>query len=610
MPVVLRANVRMAACALILACGLPAAAQVPAALDLAPPGAAGIGGVNNIGAFVTKLQKNAEFLPPDLTGGLVMIQAVLGMPGVNREGSLGIVQVGTKAPEKPEAAEGEDAMLDEPARPEPIIVLIAPVTDFKAFTTAANAQDAGSVMSISMPGSPAMFLKDLGNGYAALSDDKDAVTKFKGEKGAKPAIEKMIGPVGNRVSAQSDLVLIGDMQQMKADMQKGIDTLKQDAQMGMMMMPIGGGADLLGPLEAIVKNFLRDASVGIIGLNLGETGVSIDIASQFTPESELAGFFQSEGKSAALTNKLPNQPFLLSFAADTSSPGMKKIFSNLEASMNAEAAKAAAAKKDEKPAAQTFDAMKMILDAAKKSDGVAFQLGFTPAPLQTGLLSSSVLYAETKDAAAQAGAMKSLVSSMNGTQIEGTKYSSTWEAAKAEASGIKADAWSISTEPDPDAPPEDFMMSTMRMALYGSPPSSTGGPRGLIATTDSAVFMTLSQNSKLLASAIDAAKASSGMGTEALTKSVADQLPANRTFEMYVGAKPILDTVSGLARMFGQPLNFTLPDKLEPVGLGATTDNGGVQIRLHVPHNVIRAARNVMQNMEGQGGERRRGPQT
>jgi hypothetical protein len=577
-------------------CGLPASASVPAAVDYAPEGAEGLVAVRNIGQLADKLMKTAEFLPPDMIGGLAQIRAVMAMPGVNPQGSLVLVPL----------QKGDDAGGDEGAggNEQERFMVIVPVSDHKAFAAAAGADANTVVTEINTPDGGKVFTKALGDGYSAFSSRQDLVTSYTPARGNKARVEKQLGVVGNRVADSADILLLGDVARLGPKIKQKSAEMKMQGQFAMMMAGGGPGNGMFDMLDSVTETFVRDADIAVIGVNLGENGVSVDLAACFREGTEMAGKLSSAGDSSKLAARLPNQPYLFAMAADTSIPAVKMMVNDLAASLNAAPA-GGGDKGGAEAEAAAFGAMKMLADAATKSDGVAFQMGFAPGGISTGLLASSVLYSHTKSASSQLDTFKQMLESVSGKNVEGTSFTSEWKPA-ADVNGAKVSGWAVGIELDPNSP-DSFQQQQVQMMLYGSPPTTSGSPRGYAAATDSGLVVTMSQSSKLMGAALDAAKNGTGMGSDELTKSVSDQLPAGRTFEMYIGVKPILDTGAGVARMLGQQLKFELPEKLAPVGMGATTDHGGVQMRMYVPYDVIRAVRGVMQNLapqgEQQGGE-------
>ena len=83
---------------------------------------------------------------------------------------------------------------------------------------------------------------------------------------------------------------------------------------------------------------------------------------------------------------------------------------------------------------------------------------------------------------------------------------------------------------------------------------------------------------------------------------MAEQLPANRSLAGYIGVKNIMEVAIGFASMMGAgPADFQIPQDLPPIGFGAVTDAGGVQVQFFVPIQVMKTVKSLADTMGGGG---------
>ena len=162
------------------------------------------------------------------------------------------------------------------------------------------------------------------------------------------------------------------------------------------------------------------------------------------------------------------------------------------------------------------------------------------------------------------------------------KFDVDYKPEAVEVSDVKADTWSMKLNADANDPAAAQMNMVMPI-LFGQ-----DGLGGMTAAVEGGVISTLSKNTPLFTKSIEAAKTGKGLAEDEQIKEVQKHLPDNRTFEMYLGTKSILDTVNSLMAMFGGGVDWKVPDKISPVGMAASADGGGIDFRLFVPTDVIK----------------------
>ncbi len=568
-----------------------ALAEPPAALDRVPMNAVVAVGVRSIESFDARLGKLFDELKLGQDGEMGEARKLLKTPGLNPKGSVAIAvfadaekdaKKAAKADAKPAkgqaakdkaAEEQDDDMMDDEGD-QPPMVIIVPVTDYNAFIKHFGAAEgAKGVVELTPPADAEgfegeMYAKDLGGGYAALSPKKDIVEKFEGKGGNMAAHSKAMGKVGNRISDSSETIVVANIPLLAPKIREGVkkakDQMNQMAQMGGGQGP-GEGATKL--MDVVSEGFLKDAQVGIVGLGLDESGVWIDIGAQFKDGSEVGNFFKGNGNAGAFIAKLPDQPFLLAGGYDTSDAGIKKLMKNATELMTPKDGKGD----------DPMGMFKTLIAKLDQINGAAMILGQSPGGITGGLLSNTSTYISTSDPAGYSAAVKEMMTSMNGKTIAGSTYTSTYEVGVLDIGGTKVDKYSTIATIDPNA--ENAMqLQQAQMMMFGP----AGGASGYTAILDKGIITTMAPSKNLVTAALESAKGNKSLGGNKDLQAVAAKLPANRSFEAYIGIKSILDMAAPFMGG-GKPMPATLP----PIGLGGTTNDSGTHVRIFVPTAVI-----------------------
>lgn len=572
----------LSAAALALLAG-QARADLPPALDRAPANIPVVVAVRNADKFVASLDSLIKLVAPNAgaEGGEVLgeIRTALAYQGVKKDGSFAIAMTSMPKPADPNAGMVEQE--------EPDAIVLIPVTDSAGFIKGMGGDGAQGVVELKGPKDatdwegPA-FAKDIGGGYVAMGKKKEAVEKFEGKGGNLGAHKTALGAQGNKLADHADVLIIANIPLLQDQIKAGLDQGMQQMQMGLMMAG-GGVAEGQDPTKAMkeaVEGYMRDATVGIMGVGIDDGGIWLDFGSQFKEGSEWAGICQGKGKPGALMSALPNQPFLFAVAADTSSAGVRSLLKKF-VSMGAQ------------QQVQTPGMMDTMMAMMDKINGTSMMIGATPSIMGGGLFANTVQYISTTDAAAYTGTMKKSFEEMNGKTFSGTTIQSKYEAGAVDVGGVKVDRWSMLMQVDPNSPTGMQMQQAMMM-LYGM----GGGPAGFMSTVDNGVVMTFANNTPLMTMALDTAKKKNGVSEDAGLKSVGAKLPADRHVEMYLGTKTLIETINGIMAMMGGGATYTPPADLPPVGMGAAMDNGGIQFRTFVPTAVFKAAGEMVKVMQ------------
>jgi hypothetical protein len=529
----------------------------------------------------------------------------LEIKGLNKAGSIGLL-VWPKQGAAKDAAD-EDAMpgmggapnMDDMMERADVVALL-PVSDYKAFVeglkgealeggiskfvfSASNTEPDEDGEAKQIVTSTDMFVKDAGGGFAAVSPGKDFLTSYKVAEGQMAAQTKFLGKVGATIEAGSDVMLITNVSKIKDGIEKGVAQMKSGASEQMMMMGDAAknaekGLDMVA---MVVNNWARDGRVAILGQRMDEKGLRIDIGTEFSEGTELGGTFAGEAKGVTALANVPDVPFMFAMAYDTASPAAKRLYDGL-LSMAGDA--------NEPGLAAGFR-------MAKDAEAVAMVMGAPPAGAMGGLFTQTVYYTQTKDAPAMLQAAETTIKEMNGKVVEGTTFKTKYKKAVKELGGVKVDAWEMAMEMDPNN--EGAQMAQMMQGMI----MGAGPMKGFYAAAGDGLVYTMAANEPLMAMALGTAKTGDGLGKNAQLKQVRAELPANSSFEMYLGVKSLGDMALGFASMFAGPVELEIPENLPPIGMGAAIGNSGVHARIFVPTEVMKFAGEAAKQMEEMQGD-------
>ncbi len=412
----------------------------------------------------------------------------------------------------------------------------------------------------------------FGGGYVAIGKTKDSVEKFDGKGGSKAAHVKALGVTGNRVADSADVILVANFPELKEQMEQGVAEMK-DSMEGMAQMMGEGGEQLNAMMKlvtGVAESVIKDGQVGIVGVGIDAKGVNLDIAANFKEGSESAKKFDAKSGAAAMTAALPSGDFLFAGAVDWSNPNIQSMFQKANDLNKAG------------PLAGIADMSRFM----SLSSGYAGFIG--AADLGAGLFANSGVVYSTNEPAKLQAALKGMMTDMNGKSENGMTIKTEYKDEAKEIAGQKAASFSMSFDVDQNNPAAGQMQMVMPM-IFGP----EGKMQGYTLSTGKATMLTLSRNSALMERMIASNKSGTGLGADPLVRQTAERLPADRFMEVYIGAKSVMDLAQGAMAMFGAATEIKIPESLAPIGMGTTATNGGLQFRLHVPSDVIKAAVDV-----------------
>ena len=567
-----------------------ALAAPPAVVDRVPANAAGVVMIRNVAESHERVKHIIDMFPKKEgdEDGMKVFDEMLETPGINKAGSAAIVML-----------PGADGTVTKEQPPETL--MIVPVSDYKAFVGKFGGNATDKVTKVEFKPGEEKVARDIGGGYAVVADTQATAESFEGKGGNTEAHAKVLGKVGGRIADESNVVIVGNVKALRPVIQEAISNVKDQGEMVSMMAganpQVGNSAaGGLAVITAMMEGFEKDGQAGVIGINIGDAGITLDVGAQFTEGSEVAKFFAEDGNSARLVKNLPNQPFYFAGAVDSSNAGLKQIMKNA-AKMSADAVAQASKKAAENsgkadapadPTPSPFGAFTSDLD---NQTGVAFSMGQSPA-VMGGIFIKTSTYQEGKDPAKMLTNYRANLKKADGVKSGPVTTKVTYTEGSSKVGDTSVDSWKMSIDMDPADP--SAAQAKQAMAMIFGP----AGPGGLTAQTKSGLVSIMGSDATFMGAAIDAANGGKNQSEDELFTAAAGHLPKNRTAEFYIGVKPIMETVTGIMAMMGGGGNFQVPDKLSPIAIGATTDNGGTDFRVFVPADVIKSFADLAKSMK------------
>lgn len=538
--------------------GLPlglASADVPGVLDRVPVGTPVVVSIGNVNAFFAQAEAITGVLQQqEAQAGIQMAKAMLSMPGINAEGSAAI------------AITSIEGMNGEGDEEQPPMVVLLPVSDYAALV--ANFGGTGEGLeALNIEGSE-VFARDIGGGYAAVGPMRDVVEAFDATEGNTDEHEAMLGDVGQRMAAESTILVIANMDQLREPMMQGWDEASKNME---QMMAMGGqaeqGAAQIKMIDGMVRAFGRDAQRGLVGISGGEYGLSFEMGASFIGGSELAGTFAQTGNAERLLKKLPGGAYLFAYAMDYSSPGIQKLLTN---------AAAAGQQGMQIPGLNP-------MDFVEQSRGMASAVGLNPAGLMGGLFVNTTAVMDTPNAEQMVRTFGESITAANGQVASGFSMTTSFAGTPEQIGGVEAYKWSMQMLPDMNTP-NAMQMQMMMPMLFGP----SGGPNGYIAAADeSTTVVTYSTSTAMLESLVKSAREGGSLATDQLLMKQSERLHDDAFMVAYMDVGTVMKAVLPTIAMFAGPVNVEVPEAVTPVAMSMSSSGGGVGFRTVIPADVI-----------------------
>lgn len=566
----------MTACAVSLVAGGAASAGEFAVLDWVPADAAVVVAIDKPSALSEQVRGLVQGLAGaggDMGDQFAALDALLSTPGFDAGKPVALVVLPSVTSELGRAlklqAAGEDAEPDEAVMKAGAFVVFG-AEDYAELTGSIGAVTEDGIQVTGELGGEPAFMRDLGDGLAAMGADAAALKGLALRKGQLRGHAERVGAAGQRLLKDSDVVVIADVGAIGANIDTTLGMLREQIDSQMMMMGLPGGEGM-GPMldayQGVVSATMTQGKTMMAGVRLADEGIVIDLASQFKPGTELAGLFASGGSSTAHLERLPDRPFLFAYSVDYAGGGLNKLMGN---ALELAAATPGAA------------SMKGLIESMRSSTGTAQVMAVSPtAQLGFGYLSDWVQYVATKDAGAARGAYETALTELNGQEAEGVAYTSSFGRDAATVGGKKADTYSFAARVE--VPAGGFMdPNQINSVLFGP----AGGPAGFVLTREDALIMTGSQNPELAEAAAKAAAGEGGLTGNAMLARSAAMLPAGRSMEAYFAAGEVVNMVRPMLSAFAG-VNMDPIESMPPVAMSGSVEAGAVTFRVFVPNEFM-----------------------
>ncbi len=531
---------------------LPALAGTPKAMTMVPSSADAVVVIPDLGELLNDMNVVNTMLGDMGAMEVTMMTSVVrGMPGLNLDGSAAVI-----LDISDQAFDNMDA------------VVLVPVSDFNDLS---QGRDAVSGMVELPMGGDSVFLRDLGSGYAAMSNDTGVLGAFSPASHTLDQAKAMLGTAGNRAANSNDLMMYLNLDAVRPMLDASVEEMEAQGQMVEMM---GGpqAAQSFDSFMNIYKTAVKDGHAAVSGLSFdAQKGFTFDFGMQFKEGSKSASKFNNDGNAGAYFDRVPAMDFFYAQAFDLGGEGIQSMLLGYMDMVKG------------------MDAGNMMggMDFAgmmKNFQGGSMVMGTTNVMGMTGLMSNTVMYTEGDDASGALESMRGMYNSMADMQAEGVSIKASFDDEPQDVNGIKAYAHSMTFDVDQAAmggaagfgAPDPAMIMQM---IYG--PSR--GPAGYAAEAGDGMVFTFSQNPELLKSAADAADGKNTMMSNKGIAAAASMLPDNRVMEAYIGIDHILNSVGPMLMMFGVLPEFEPVEGLTPVAFGATADGGGMMVRTVMP---------------------------
>tara|TARA_R110000868_G_scaffold226872_1_gene479775 strand:- start:305009 stop:306802 length:1794 start_codon:yes stop_codon:yes gene_type:complete len=559
---------------------LPALAGTPQSLTMVPKDSELVVVIPDLGELLGDMDRVNAMMgamgQPEL---MMMTSMVRGMPGINLGGSAAIV-----------------LDIDGEFSGDMDAVVLLPISSFDDLTQGRAAVNG----LVEMPmGDQPIYYRDIGGGFAAMSNDTDVLTGFRPASNTAEQAQQMLGTAGSRVADSNDLMVYLNLEAVRPMLDESIVEMEKQGEMVEMMAGPQAAQGFDTMLNAY-KTAIKDGHAVVTGVNFDpQKGFAMDFGLQFAEGSSSASYFNNEGHADSYFDKVPQMDFFYAQAFDMGGEGIQKLFDGyfkMIGDIDAEGIMGG------------FDLPNMM----KQFKGGAMVVGSSDIMGMTGLLANSVMYTEGADAEDAIKSMQKMYGSL--AQIEGADQAGVSIAASfadepIDVNGIQAYTHSMSFNIDPNAmggagggfgAPDPAMIMQI---IYG--PSR--GPSGYAAKAGNGMVYTFSQNADLLTKSVAAANGENTMMKNAGIAAASSMLPDNRVMEAYLGAGQMLNTAGPMLMMFGLIPEFEPTEGLTPLAFGATADGGGMMIRTVMPLDTLSAIMKMVpadaMDMFGGGGD-------
>ena len=504
---------------------------------------------------------------PELNDPLGTLLTVGGLgPGLNKNGEAAVAIM------KP--AEGAN---------EPDVVVLVPVSDFKAFAAALPNNKPEGDLTVFNPGGKPVYAASVGQ-YAAVSPKKELVTRKGGGL-------QVAGVASKELNAK-DLIAYANLKAIRPLVLPPLQANKQQIIDGIgqaMAQAPGANAKLAPVMKAYfgqfinaAEAFLKDADGATFGINLSKEGIATSLVAEFEAASYLGKAVTGmKNVDASFTAGIPDGKYFL-YGGMVIDPQGVKLFNDFIAPIEKELANLG---DDGKALAKYVDAVKAWIASTRQQN---FGVVAPPAAAigQQGLL--QVVTVMTGDTAKMQAAQKDMLASqaevMKLTGGAAMNVTSSVQPGAKTVDGVTFDAFTTKMNMNPQTPQEQQAAFMLQM-LYG--PNGMTGYSGTVGNDK--MLVVVGGTDALLSGAIASAKQNDDALSKGTGASVVKALPQSRLAAVFLPIDTIAATVLDVMAARGMPGGVKLPPNLPPLGAAVAAEGSAVRVDGYIPAQTIQA---------------------
>ena len=458
--------------------------------------------------------------------------------------------------------------------PEPLPVVVVPVTDGAAFLKAnlTAAPDKGEAAYTTSNGQT-VFARVL-DGCVVLAPTAEALPAALPARGIAERFRARLTPAESPWLSRADLVAWGSRDAMHAAVERArLEPLPE-------IPDAGGFGAMAGQQEAIRARSLAIADMladGVVVVDIDPLGVSLAALGVAEPATPLAAVTAGGDGAPARFDRLPAAPFYLALSASIDGMGGAAKFGELM---------------------DLVGVPRTVLPEwffTEGSDIRSLQLGAFPSKLGVaigGALNDSALFIGSRDPARTRARIRQTIESLAG-EAEGLRREPSWTDDKKLKSGETVTAFEVKeTVFDASKRPGLDYERLAKQFTFGS-----RGFHGLVKQIDGekgGVVMTFSQRPDVYTRAVNAAGGGTGLADDDTVRSIEEWLPAQRDLEVMVGVGPLVSLVGQIASSFvgEEQVKAALPAiarDANPIAVAVEIGNGRASVVTVLPADVIKA---------------------
>jgi hypothetical protein len=572
-------HIVLVAAACILAAATAVSAQV---MKQVPASAFVVLKVNNLDGTNKKVANLAALLGlqqmlPDAADPLsAFLKHVGANDGINRDGDLAFAFIDPSA----NGTEKDQSML-----------LLLPVSDYQKFIgNFADAKPDGDLTQVHFNQmAETTYVAHWGD-YAAASPSRAIVAT------APTDIIQVDGLAAKELDAK-DVILLANFKAMRPKMLQGIDQGRQAAApfIDQMVQQFAKMQNLdaakFQPVAKVIvdqcldlaQKFAQSADDACLSFNLSGDGVASTFSCQFQSDSTFAQYLGGiKNTDDSFLTGLASGKYLLFGGSAAPTPQLTKAFADflapIQTSIN--------------NLGPDYSPVNDWLNAIQKISGAS-------GPATFGLLCPS--------AQPGAGPLIQFVNIRQGdakTMLDGYRQMEDSQQAMMKAFGLTQVAGSqVFTRDAKTVDGIAFDEMKSQIPMNGNNPgqmqamqliSMIYGPQGPDVFTgvvnDNNLLTVMGLDDAGISAAIAAVKTGDDpLAKLATTKTVASQLPTDRSAAMYIPLDLWASTGFGYAKMFGIDMGVTMPENLPPLGVAVSTDGPAVRVDSFMPSQLLQA---------------------